>query len=75
MGGLEGLNLLKSSQLGRSSSAGGMDLAVCPPQLPVASFLTITRTDMGRSYSPYHTHRRGTNYAAILLVIGEYAQN
>ena len=53
VGSLEGLNLLTSAQLGSSARAGGRDLAVCPPQLPVASFFTITRTDMGRSYWPY----------------------
>jgi hypothetical protein len=34
-------------------SAGGRELPVCPPQLPVAYFFTITHTDMGRSYLPY----------------------
>jgi hypothetical protein len=44
-----GLNLLE--QLGKLD--GGTWLCLCPPQLPVASFIAIALTDMGRSDSPY----------------------
>ena len=50
LGGVGGFAGFKPTQLGQ---VRWRDLAVCPPQLPVASFFAITRTDMGRSYSPY----------------------